>query len=86
MESYEASPYAPKILDEAGVNVILKSDHPVTHAKYLIQMAQMAHFYGMNEYSAIAAVTSNPARALKLDHRIGSIEVGKDGDIVGMYT
>src|SRR5690606_6606176 len=51
-------------------------------AKYLMQQAGMAHHDGLNEHSAIAAVTSKPAKALGLDHRIGSLALDMDADVV----
>lgn len=44
--------------------------------------AGISHHYGLPEQAAIAAVTSVPAKTLGLDHRIGKIAVGMDGDVV----
>ena len=44
----------------------------------------MAVKYGLPEYEALKAITINAARAAWLDDRVGSIEVGKDADIVVM--
>ncbi|KAI8972060.1 hypothetical protein BDF20DRAFT_915791 [Mycotypha africana] len=81
-EAWDQNVHAPKILDEAGIPVAFKSDHPVTNARDLIHEAQKAYHYGFNEHKALQAVTMVPAKSLRLDHRIGSIEAGKDADIV----
>jgi len=81
-EAFQASTRSPKILSDAGIPVALKSDHPVTNAQYLAFEAAKAHHYGLDEKLSIASITSVPARALGLNHRIGQITVGYDADIV----
>lgn len=44
--------------------------------------AQKAYHYGFDEHKSLQSLTSVPAKSLKLDHRIGSIEIGKDADLV----
>jgi hypothetical protein len=44
--------------------------------------AQKAYHYGYNEHKALQALTTVPANSLKIGHRIGSIDIGKDADIV----
>lgn len=82
LEAYETSVYQPKILHEAGVDVILKSDHPVLNSRFLILEAAKAHHYGLPAQAAIASVTYNPAKALGLEDRIGSLAVGLEADVV----
>ncbi|CAB4400218.1 unnamed protein product [Rhizophagus irregularis] len=81
-EAFQASTRSPKILADAGIPVAIKSDHPVTNAQYLAFEAAKAHHYGLDEKLAIASVTSVPANAIGLNHRIGQITVGYDADIV----
>ncbi|KAI9487510.1 MAG: hypothetical protein EXX96DRAFT_553535 [Benjaminiella poitrasii] len=81
-EAWNQNVHAPKILDKAGIPVAFKSDHPVTNSRDVIHEAQKAHHYGFNEHKALASLTTVPANSLRLSHRIGSIEVGKDADIV----
>ena len=69
MEAYDASVFGPKILSSAGVEVALKSDHPVMFARDLIFEAGKSRHYGLPEQTAIASVTSVPAKALGLMHR-----------------
>jgi imidazolonepropionase-like amidohydrolase len=82
LEAYDGSVYANAILHKNGVRVILKSDHPVTDAGRLIQEAAKAHFYGLPGADALAAVTREPARAMRIDHRTGTLQIGKDADVV----
>lgn len=81
-EAWNQNVNAPNILDKAGILVAFKSDHPVMNARDLVHEAQKAYHYGFNEHKALQALTSVPANSLKLGHRIGSIAVGKDADIV----
>ncbi|KAH9846908.1 carbohydrate esterase family 9 protein [Lenzites betulinus] len=70
-ESYRGSEFAPKILAENGLQVVLKSDHPVLNSRYLVHEAQQAHFFGLPHNLALAAVTTAPAIVMGQDHRIG---------------
>jgi len=69
-------------LHEAGVMVSLHTDHPVVHQKLLRLNAAMVIKYGMPEEEALKTVTINPAISSRIDDRVGSIEVGKDADLV----
>ncbi|KAF7292325.1 Amidohydro-3 domain-containing protein [Mycena chlorophos] len=80
--SYRGSEYAPWVLHDAGIPIALKSGHPTINARYLIQEAQFAHYFGLPPRLALAAVTSVPAKAIGLDHRIGILEEGADADVV----
>ncbi|EMD37398.1 hypothetical protein CERSUDRAFT_114069 [Gelatoporia subvermispora B] len=81
-ESYRGSEFAPKILAENGLQVVMKSDHPVLDSRFLLWEAQQAHYYGLPPNLALAAVTTTPAQVMGQDHRIGSIRQGYDADIV----
>lgn len=81
-EAYRGSEFAPKILADAGINVNMKSDHPVLDSRYLVYEAAQAHHYGLNFSSALSAVTTTPAKTLGLDHRLGYVRVGYDADLV----
>jgi imidazolonepropionase-like amidohydrolase len=80
-EAFESSVQGPRLLEQAGVNVVLKSDHPVTNSHWLLMSAGKAHYYGMTARGALDAVTINPAQALKLP-RVGALKPGYDADIV----
>ncbi|KAF9481555.1 carbohydrate esterase family 9 protein [Pholiota conissans] len=81
-ESYRSSEFAPRILAEQGLTVLLKSDHPAVNSRYLLHEAQQAYFYGLPANLAIASVTSNSAETLGMGHRIGYIRKGYDADLV----
>lgn len=70
------------ILASAGIKVALITDHPCTPIAYLPLCAGLAMKAGMTEEDAWKAVTINPAEMLGIDSRVGSIEKGKDADLV----
>lgn len=73
---------APRILWENGIEFAIMSDHPVTLTQHLPVVAAMAVRYGLPEREALKAITINAARAAWIDDRVGSLEAGKDADIV----
>lgn len=72
----------PKILGEAGVKVAITTDSPVIPLQYLPICAGLAHKSGLDEMEALKAITINAAEIVGIDDRVGSIEIGKDADIV----
>jgi imidazolonepropionase-like amidohydrolase len=81
-EAYRSSEFAPRILADHGIPVVMKSDHPVVNSRYLMFEAQQAHYYGLNPALALASVTSTPARAAGMGHRVGTVAQGYDADII----
>ncbi|RDB24990.1 hypothetical protein Hypma_007852 [Hypsizygus marmoreus] len=81
-EAYRASEFAPRILAQHGIKVLMKSDHPVLNSRYLLYEAQQAYYYGFPENLAIASVTSNSAEVMGMGHRIGYVKEGWDADLV----
>ncbi|KAJ7691755.1 hypothetical protein B0H17DRAFT_1062568 [Mycena rosella] len=81
-ESYRHSEFAPRILADNGLKVIMKSDHSAIVSRYLMHEAQMAHYRGLSANLALASVTSTPAEVVGLDHRIGFVKPGYDADLV----
>lgn len=72
----------PSILNKAGLKVAIMTDHPVIPLQYLPICAALASREGMEEEEALRSITINAAEALNVAHRVGSIEPGKDADIV----
>lgn len=81
-ELKDTAPANPTILAKAGVLVALMTDHPVIPINHLILTASLAVKAGMDREEALRAVTINPAQILGVEKRVGSIEVGKDADLV----
>jgi len=81
-EVMDAIPYNAAILTKVGVNTAINSDD-AEMARRLNQEAAKAIKYGaLTEIEAWKLVTLNPAKMLHIDHRVGSIKVGKDADVV----
>jgi imidazolonepropionase-like amidohydrolase len=72
----------PGRLAAAGVTIAITTDHPVVPIHFLIHQASLAVKEGLDPRTAIEAVTINPARILGVEDRIGSLEPGKDADLV----
>ncbi len=72
----------PGILNRAGLPVCIITDAPVIPLQYLPMCAGLAVNSGLDRAEAWKAITINPARVLGVDDRVGSLEVGKDADIV----
>lgn len=73
---------APGILTSQGVKVSIMTDNPVIPGKYLRLSACVAVKKGMDPEEALKAITINPAEMIGVGDRFGSIETGKDADIV----
>lgn len=79
-EVYDAIPYAGSIMRERGVVVSFNSDSS-DHARRLnFEAAKAVKYGGTPEEEALKFVTLNPAKQLRIDKQVGSLEVGKDGD------
>lgn len=65
-----------------GVEVSITTDHPYTPIQYLNICAAIAVREGLPEQKALEGITILPARNLRIDDRVGSIEPGKDADLV----
>lgn len=72
----------PAVLAQAGVQVSIITDSPVIPQQYLPLCAGLAVKAGMDPFQALQAITINPARHLGIEARVGSLEVGKDADVV----
>ena len=70
------------VLEKAGVSVSIHTDDPITDSRLFLRSAALAVRAGMSREGALAALTIEAARQLDLADRIGSLERGKDGDLV----
>lgn len=70
------------ILTNHGIDVSITTDHPYTPIQYLNICSAIAMREGLSEQKALEGITILPAKNLGVDNRVGSIEVGKDADIV----
>jgi imidazolonepropionase-like amidohydrolase len=82
MEAYDAIPYNAAIMMRHGVVVSLNSDSDERARRLNIEAAKMVRYGGVTEDEALKMVTLNPAIQLAIDKRTGSIDVGKDADVV----
>lgn len=71
-----------QVLSDHGVEVSITTDHPYVPIQYLNVSAAIAVREGLEEQKALEGITITAARNLRVDHLIGSIEVGKDADLV----
>jgi imidazolonepropionase-like amidohydrolase len=72
----------PGRLARAGVTIAITTDHPVVPINYLVHQAALAVKDGLDRDTALRALTINPARIAGIADRLGSLEAGKDGDVV----
>ncbi len=72
----------PGILSKAGLKVAIMTDHPCVPEHHLCLCAGIAVREGMDEKEALKAITINAAEITGISDRVGSIEKGKDADIV----
>lgn len=72
----------PGVLANAGCHVSIITDNSVIPQQYLPLCAGMAVKAGMDPFDALKAITINPAEHIGVADRVGSLEVGKDADVV----
>lgn len=82
IEAYDAIPYNGAIMARKGVLVSFNSDSAELARRMNLEAAKAVKYGGLSEDEALALVTINPAKQLRIDKRVGSIEVGKDADLV----
>ena len=81
-EVNDAIPYNAAIMASQGVTVAINSDDGEMSRRLNQEAAKTFKYGGMSEQEAWKTVTINPAKLLHLDHRVGSIKIGKDADLV----
>ncbi len=74
--------WTPGMLADLGVRVALNMDSASSFQRHLLHSVQIAIRYGMDPMEGLRSVTMNPAEMLGVADRLGSLEPGKDGDLV----
>jgi imidazolonepropionase-like amidohydrolase len=82
VEAFDAIPYNAAMLERAGILTALKSDDAELMRHLNQEAAKVIKYGGLTEDEALAMITINPAKQMEIDDRVGSIEVGKDADLV----
>jgi len=82
-EAYDNCPWGFKIMREAGVNIVVNTDSITGGvSRYLyLDVAKVMKYNDIPETEVLKMITLNAAKALEMDRRVGSLEVGKDGDL-----
>ena len=81
-EAYDAIPFNAAIMHRRGIVVSIHSDSNDVARRFYQEAGKMMKYGDLSEEEALRLVTLNPAIQMRLDNRIGSIDVGKDADIV----
>ncbi len=81
-EVVDAIPYNAALLQANGINVGINSDDAEMSRRLNQEAAKAMKYGGVGAEDAWKMVTLNPARMLRIDHRVGSVEAGKDADLV----
>src|SRR5690606_18419841 len=81
IEAYDAIPYNMALMTQRGVRVSINSDSGERIRRLYQEAAKAMKYGGVTEEQALAMITINPAMDLGVEDRVGSIEVGKDGDL-----
>jgi adenine deaminase len=82
VEVTDAIAYNATIMQRVGLNVCINSDDAEQARRLNQEAAKSVKYGGMGEEDALKMVTLNPAKALHVDDRVGSIKTGKDADLV----
>ena len=82
IEAYDAIPYNAAILWKNGIKVSINSDSDERMRRLNLDAAKVMKYGGVPEEDALKMITWNPAYQLGIDKRTGSIEIGKDADVV----
>jgi imidazolonepropionase-like amidohydrolase len=82
MEARYLLPITGRALEEAGVDVAFHTDDGITDSRFFLRSAALSVAEGMSRAKALEALTLAGARMMDIDHRVGSLEPGKDADLV----
>jgi imidazolonepropionase-like amidohydrolase len=81
-EAYDAIPFNAAVMTRRGIVVSIHSDSNEHARRFYQEAGKMMKYGDLTEEDALRLVTLNPAIQLRLENRIGSIDVGKDADLV----
>ncbi|MGH9752568.1 MAG: amidohydrolase family protein [Blastocatellia bacterium] len=81
IEAYDAIPGNAAIMHRKGVVTSINSDSADLARRLFQEAAKTIKYGGLTDEEALRFITLNPAKQIKMDHRIGSIDVGKDADL-----
>jgi imidazolonepropionase-like amidohydrolase len=82
VEAFDAIPYNAAVMMKKGVLVSLNSDDPELMRRLNSEAGKVMKYGGVTQDEALAMITLNPAKQLGIENRVGSIEAGKDADLV----
>jgi imidazolonepropionase-like amidohydrolase len=82
LEVQDAMAYNAAVMTKVGLNVCINSDDAEMARRLNQEAAKSVKYGGLTEEEAFKMVTLNPAKALHVDDKVGSIKVGKDADLV----
>ncbi len=82
MEVKDAIPYNAALMTKVGVTTAINSDDAEMARRLNLEAAKTIKYGGMTEDQALKMITLNPAKLLHLDKKMGTIEAGKDADLV----
>ncbi|MCC5925940.1 MAG: amidohydrolase family protein [Bacteroidetes bacterium] len=82
LEAMNLLPISGRALEQAGADVAFHTDDGVTDSRLFLRMAAQAVRVGMSREKALEGLTLAGARMMDMEDRVGSLEVGKDGDLI----
>ena len=82
IEAIDAIPYNAALMTRQGVIASINSDDAELARHLNTEAAKSIKWGGLSDDEALALVTINPAKQLRIDNRVGSLEAGKDADVV----
>jgi imidazolonepropionase-like amidohydrolase len=82
LEAFDAIPYNAAIMEDHGVLTSINSDIPWLQSFMVYEFNKVVKYGGVSKENALRMLTINPARQIMIDDKVGTIEVGKQGDIV----
>ena len=82
VEVTDANAYNAAIMQKVGLNVCINSDDAEMARRLNQEAGKAVRYGGVGEEEALKMVTLNPAKALHIDNKVGSLRAGKDADVV----